>query len=223
MNIIQLKYRTWIHSIVLVFLFVGLSLNTNFVQAQSQAAILVMGDSLSAAYGMPTEQGWVALLEQKLANQTKEKIAQIKAINASLSGETTSGGLQRLPRLIAEHKPQFVIIELGANDALRGQDLRTTERNLAQMIDLSQQAGAKVLLLGIRLPTNYGPAYDERLAQTYRNLAERYHIGLDPFFLEDVALEPDLMQADALHPNSQAQPRILERLWPQIQTLIRSD
>lgn len=197
-----------------------LGFNTNPVQAQSQGVMLVMGDSLSAAYGMSTEQGWVALLQQKLDQQTKDKAFNIQVVNASLSGETTSGGLQRLPGLVERHQPRYVILELGANDALRGQDLRTTERNLARMIEISQQVGAKVLLLGIRLPTNYGPAYDARLAQTYVNLAETYQLDLDPFFLEDVALDPGLMQDDALHPNPEAQPIILQRLWPKLQNLM---
>ncbi|WP_029935268.1 arylesterase [Thiomicrospira pelophila] len=196
--------------------------NTNPVQAQSQDVMLVMGDSLSAAYGMSTEQGWVALLQQKLNKQTQDKLFNINVVNASLSGETTSGGLQRLPNLIKRHQPSYVILELGANDALRGQNLSTTEHNLASMIEISQQAGAKVLLLGIRLPTNYGPAYDARLAQTYLSLAETYQLDLDPFFLEDVALDPDLMQNDALHPNPKAQPIILQRLWPKLTRLILS-
>jgi acyl-CoA thioesterase-1 len=181
------------------------------VQVQAER-LLVMGDSLSAAYGMPTEMGWVGLLQQKFDAHNKE----IQVINASLSGETTSGGLQRLPKLLALHQPKWVIIELGANDALRGQDLRQTQRNIQKMIELSKNIGAEVMLLGIRLPTNYGPAYDAQLGRVYTNLSKRFSIPLDPFFLESVALEPDLMQDDALHPNEQAQPLILERLWPQV-------
>lgn len=203
-----------------MFVVVLVGFNTNPVQAQSQGVMLVMGDSLSAAYGMSSEQGWVALLQQKLDQQTKDKPFNIQVVNASLSGETTSGGLQRLPGLVERHQPNYMVLELGANDALRGQDLRTTERNLARMIELSQQLGAKVLLLGIRLPTNYGPAYDERLAQTYVKLAETYQLELDPFFLEDVALNPELMQDDGLHPNAAAQPIILQRLWPKLQNLL---
>ena len=205
-----------------MFFMVFMGFNTNPVQAQSQDVMLVMGDSLSAAYGMSTEQGWVALLQQKLNQQTQDKLFNIKVVNASLSGETTSGGLQRLPNLIKRHQPSYVILELGANDALRGQNLSATEHNLANMIEISRQAGAKVLLLGIRLPTNYGPAYDARLAQTYLSLAETYQLDLDPFFLEDVALDPDLMQNDALHPNPKAQPIILQRLWPKLTRLILS-
>lgn len=185
--------------------------------AQSSSSLLVLGDSLSAAYGMPQEDGWVKLLDQKLAQQTMQQLKNVRAINASLSGETTSGGLQRLPDLLAQHQPAYVIIELGANDALRGQNLIQTQSNLARMIELSQQQGAKVMLLGIRLPPNYGPAFDRRLAQMYQQLSVQYQVLLDPFFLEDVALNRDLMLDDGLHPNAAAQPVILARLWPQLQ------
>lgn len=185
--------------------------------AQSSSSLLVLGDSLSAAYGMPPEDGWVRLLDQKLAQQTMQQLKNVRVINASLSGETTSGGLQRLPDLLAQHQPAYVIIELGANDALRGQNLIQTQSNLARMIELSQQQGAKVMLLGIRLPPNYGPAFDRRLAQMYQQLSVQYQVLLDPFFLEDVALNRDLMLDDGLHPNAAAQPVILARLWPQLQ------
>lgn len=185
--------------------------------AQSSSSLLVLGDSLSAAYGMPPEDGWVRLLDQKLAQQTMQQLKNVRAINASLSGETTSGGLQRLPDLLAQHQPAYVIIELGANDALRGQNLIQTQTNLARMIELSQQQGAKVMLLGIRLPPNYGPAFDRRVAQMYQQLSVQYQVLLDPFFLEDVALNRDLMLDDGLHPNAAAQPVILARLWPQLQ------
>ena len=217
MHIIQLQHSRWLHSFFALCLLIGIGFHTNPVSAQPQPVLLVMGDSLSAAYGMATEQGWVALLQQKLDHRNKEQNLKIQVVNASISGETTSGGLQRLPGLVERHQPAYVIIELGANDALRGQDLRLTERNLRRMIEISRQAGAKVMLLGIRLPTNYGPAYDARLSQIYQELAEKFAIPLDPFFLEDVALEPDMMQDDALHPNVQAQPVILERLWPMIE------
>jgi len=212
MNVFKLQ-NGWIHSRVFTLIYVAIVLFFGFKPVQVQAErLLVMGDSLSAAYGMPTEMGWVGLLQQKFDAHNKE----IQVINASLSGETTSGGLQRLPKLLALHQPKWVIIELGANDALRGQDLRQTQRNIQKMIELSKNIGAEVMLLGIRLPTNYGPAYDAQLGRVYTNLSKRFSIPLDPFFLESVALEPDLMQDDALHPNEQAQPLILERLWPQV-------
>lgn len=200
------------------FIIALMTFQSSAVAADTQGRLLVLGDSLSAAYGLPTEQGWVALLQQKLRAEKKE----IKVQNASLSGETTSGGLQRLPALLKQQTPRYVIIELGANDALRGQNLRVTEQNLARMIEMSQKQGAKVMLLGIRLPTNYGPAYDERLGQMYIDLAERYGLVFDPFFLIEVALEPHLMQDDGLHPNSEAQPLILKRLWPLVERLVDS-
>lgn len=165
---------------------------------------------------MNVEQGWVTLLSDRLQPNN------ITVINASISGDTTSGGKNRLPDLLKTHQPNWVIIELGANDALRGQSLQSTQRNLQTMVDLSQKAGAKVLLLGIRLPTNYGPAYDQMLQQTFKQVASKNQLLFDPFFMETVALEPDLMQADGLHPNASAQPKILERLWPLIQKLIAS-
>lgn len=233
MNIFQLQYRvgrwdrSWVHkgfAFIFSFVIMGLLLShsVSVYSAQSDSArLLVMGDSLSAAYGMPTEQGWVALLQQKLDAQTKEIGRPIQLVNGSLSGETTSGGLQRLPALLKQHQPRYVIIELGANDALRGQNLQVTQRNLARMIEHSQQVGAKVLLLGIRLPTNYGPAYDAALGRVYTRLAEQYNVPLDPFFLEDIALEPDMMQDDGLHPNAQAQPIIMQRIWRLIETWVK--
>jgi len=185
--------------------------------SQASTTLLVLGDSLSAAYGIPQQDGWVSLLDQKLSQQTMQQLKNLRVVNASLSGETTSGGLQRLPGLLSQHQPSYVIIELGANDALRGQNLAQTQRNLAQMIEVSLQQGAKVKLLGIRLPPNYGPAFDRRLAQMYQQLSEQYTVPLDPFFLADVALNPALMLDDGLHPNAAAQPLILERLWPQLQ------
>jgi acyl-CoA thioesterase-1 len=167
---------------------------------------LVMGDSLSAAYGIERAQGWVALLQQKRP--------ELKIINASISGETTSGGLQRLPSLISKYQPSLLILELGANDALRGQNLAKTKKNLESMIQLCEHASfpCQTVLLGIRLPTNYGPAYDRFLQKIYKDLAEKYELAFDPFFLETVALDPDLMQSDGLHPNADAQPKILQRL-----------
>ncbi|PLA75209.1 arylesterase [Hydrogenovibrio sp. SC-1] len=182
----------------------------------SPAKLLVLGDSLSAAYGMAVEQGWVALLSQKLH-------PSITIVNASISGETSSGGKNRLPALLKQHQPNWLILELGANDALRGQSLRSLRKNLTTIIEQGQQAGAEVLLLGIRLPTNYGPAYDEALSQLYQDLADRYQLLFDPFFLAELALDPQWIQADGLHPNAQAQPKILQRLWPRIQMLIGKD
>lgn len=169
---------------------------------------LVLGDSLSAAYGIEVKEGWVALMQ--------EKYAQLNIINASISGETTSGGKQRLPDLLAKYQPEVLIIELGANDALRGQNLNITEGNIQSMIDMCPQynQACQVILLGVRLPTNYGPAYDALFQQTYQQIAQKNNLLFDGFFLEPVALDPDLMQWDGLHPNALAQPVILNRLQP---------
>lgn len=169
---------------------------------------LVLGDSLSAAYGIEVKEGWVALMQ--------EKYAQLNIINASISGETTSGGKQRLPDLLAKYQPEVLIIELGANDALRGQNLKITGGNIQSMIDMCPQynQACQVVLLGVRLPTNYGPAYDALFQQIYQQIAQKNNLLFDGFFLEPVALDPDLMQWDGLHPNALAQPVILNRLKP---------
>ncbi|QBZ82551.1 Esterase TesA [Hydrogenovibrio crunogenus] len=188
----------------------------NLASTNSAQNLLVLGDSLSAAYGMPVTKGWVALLADRLQSKN------IHVINGSISGDTTSGGKNRLPDLLKTHRPNWVIVELGANDALRGQSLQATQRNLQTIIDLSRKIGAQVLLLGIRLPTNYGPAYDQMLQHTFKRVATQNQLLFDPFFIENVALDPDLMQSDGLHPNAKAQPKILERLWPLIEKLISS-
>lgn len=194
--------------------------------------MLILGDSLSAGYGMAEKDGWVSLLANKLdtltvsnsASQTEDreqnKAVKILVENASISGETTSGGKSRLPQLLKEVSPKWVVIELGANDALRGQNLKTTQKNLQDMIDMAHKANAKVMLLGVRLPTNYGPAYDSMFQRVYRQLAEKNNLPLDPFFIEEVALEETLMQADGLHPNEKAQPIILQRLWPLLSSFL---
>jgi len=176
--------------------------------ANQSHTILIMGDSLSAAYGMDTKQGWVHLLA--------ERYPQLNVINASISGETSSGGKQRLANLMRTYQPNVMVLELGANDALRGQNLRQTRDNLQQMIHACQDAnyGCQTILLGIQLPTNYGPAYDGMLQKMYRDLATKNQLLFDPFFLETVALDPELMQDDGLHPNVNAQPVILQRLMP---------
>lgn len=186
--------------------------------ATTPQKLLVLGDSLSAAYGIKVTEGWVSLLQDKIV----EHELNIKVVNASISGETTSGGKARLAKLIKQHAPKWMIVELGANDALRGQNLKVTRNNLQAMIDLGKAHNIRTLLLGIRLPTNYGPAYDLMLQKVYSNLADKNQLLFDPFFLEEVALDPDLMQFDALHPNAQAQPIILKRLWPNVEKLLEN-
>jgi acyl-CoA thioesterase-1 len=185
------------------------------VAAQSRT-ILVLGDSLSAAHGLRTEQGWVALLQKRLQAQGYE----YEAVNASASGETTSGGLARLPRALELHKPAIVVLELGANDGLRGLPLATTRDNLAGMIQLAEAADAKVLLIGIRLPPNYGQRYGNEFAGMYQSLAARFHLAWVPFLLEGVALDTRLMQEDGLHPSAEGEPHVLDTVWHVLQPML---
>lgn len=171
--------------------------------------VLVLGDSLSAAYGIAPGQGWVALLDERLAAAAKPRAV----VNASISGETTAGGLTRLPGLLAEHRPALVVLELGANDGLRGLPLATARDNLAKMLEAIRVAGAQALLVGIELPVNYGPQYRDGLRSLYRDLAGEFNVPLVPFLLEGVALDPDLMQDDGLHPKAAGQARVLANVW----------
>ena len=180
--------------------------------------VLVLGDSLSAEYGLNRGSGWVALLEQKLKN---EKIAA-RIVNASISGETTSGGRARLPALLNEHKPDVVIIELGANDGLRGQSVAAAEANLRAMMEQSTSQKARVLLVGMRMPPNYGRSYTESFFSMYGNLSSQFKAPLVPFMLEGVADKPALFQADRLHPNATAHPIILANIWPQFLPLVKA-
>ncbi len=178
--------------------------------------ILVLGDSLSAAYGLPVAQGWVALLRDRLLDLGYTQ----PVIDASVSGETSAGGLSRLPALLDRHRPSVVIVELGANDGLRGLPLTKMRDHLAASVEQIQAARAKVLLLGMRLPPNYGKDYTERFHAVYRDLAATYDLPWVPFFLAEVATEPALMQADGLHPNAAAQPLLLDRVWPVLRPLL---
>jgi acyl-CoA thioesterase-1 len=181
--------------------------------------ILVVGDSLSAEYGLKRGTGWVPLLEQRLA---AEKIAAT-VVNASISGDTTSGGRSRLGPLLAQHKPSVVVIELGANDALRGLPLDMTEDNLAQMTRSAQQTGAKVLLVGMQVPPNYGTAYSDRFAGLYPKVAKAHKAAVVPFLLKGVSdgVNPTrLFQADRLHPTEEAQPMILDNVWAELRKLV---
>jgi acyl-CoA thioesterase I len=185
----------------------------------SARTILVFGDSLSAAYGIRPEEGWVTLLGQRLQSQGYG----YQMVNASVSGETSGGGLERLPRALQLHHPALVILELGANDALRGLPLATTQDNLAAMVRLSQSAGARVLLIGLKIPPNYGPRYTEQFASMFPTVANQYHLPLVPFLLEKVALDPQRMQADGLHPNAQGQLPILETVWTYLKPLLKKN
>ncbi len=185
----------------------------------SGPVILVVGDSLSAEYGLARGTGWVALLEKKL---TEEKIAA-RVVNASVSGDTTSGGRSRLPALLAQHKPAVVVIELGGNDALRGLPLKNTEDNLAWMAKASAQAGARVLLVGMQVPPNYGADYARRFEAVFPGVAKAEKTGLVPFLLKGVADGPDptrLFQADRIHPRAEAHPIMLANVWPELKKLL---
>lgn len=184
---------------------------------ETRHAVLVVGDSLSAAHNIPAASGWVNLLQQRVKQQVTPPPA---IINASISGETTAGALTRLPALLEKHRPSVVVIELGGNDALRGLTPVQLRANLEKMIVASQKSGAKVLLLGIDVPPNYGPAYRDRLRQVYAGLASQYKVPLLPFLLDGVALQPGLMQSDGLHPTAAGQPRVLDNVWPLLKPLL---
>ncbi len=181
-------------------------------------SLLVLGDSLSAAYGMPQQQGWVSLLQQRLNHEGY----RYQVINASISGETTHGGLARLDRQLKLHQPDLVIIELGANDGLRGTPLTVIEANLNRLVTQVKKAGARVLLLEMRLPPNYGPRYAEGFTRLFSQVAQQQQVPLLPFFMAPVVLEPGLMQDDGLHPNAQAQPVLLDQIWAQLQLLLNT-
>jgi acyl-CoA thioesterase I len=185
----------------------------------SPSTILVFGDSLSAAYGIRPEQGWVALLTQRLQAQGYG----YQIVNASVSGETTGGGLERLPRALQLHAPGIVILELGGNDGLRGLPVSAARDNLAAMVQLAQAARARVLLVGIRIPPNYGPRYTEEFARIFPEVANQYHLPLVPFLLQKVALNPALMQPDGVHPDAQGEPPVLDTLWPYLKPLLNKN
>jgi acyl-CoA thioesterase I len=180
--------------------------------------ILVFGDSISAGYGLAhVEQGWVELLKTRL----KALGYGYEVVNASVSGETTAGGLARLPRALELHFPKIVVIELGGNDGLRALPIPQMRANLEQMTDLAAAAGAKVLLLGMRMPPNYGLPYTEQFRDSFSAIARDKKIPLVPFLLNDIALSPNLMQDDDIHPNALGQPKLLENVWPALQALLR--
>ena len=186
--------------------------------AYAQApVILVFGDSISAAYGLSPEQGWVELLKTRLQAQGYG----YQVVNASVSGETTAGGLARLPRALELHHPKIVILELGGNDGLRALPIAQMRANLTQMVTLAAAIGAKVLLLGMRMPPNYGPEYTKQFALVFSDLASEKKIPSVPFLLNDIALSPNLLQSDDIHPNALGQPILLDNVWPVLKPLLR--
>lgn len=192
-------------------LFIGLSFGA------WGKTILVFGDSLSAAYGLAAKRGWVALLAERLQRERLD----YSVVNASISAETTAGGVSRLPRALAQHKPEIVILELGGNDGLRGLPATEMAKNLSAMIELSRKAGARVLLVGMRMPPNYGPEYARDFAAVFDALARRHKTALVPFFLDGIAEDLRLFQADRIHPTAEAQPILLENVWKDLRPLLR--
>ena len=191
-------------------ILLALCLSPTWVFAKT---VMVLGDSISAGYGIEPQQAWVNLLQKRL-NQQYPK--QHKVVNASVSGETTSGALARLPKLLQTHKPNVVVIELGGNDGLRGQPPQMIQKNLAQLIQQSQKANATVVVLGMKMPPNYGTAYSKAFESNYKMVSQQYKVKLLPFFLEGVAGNKSLMQKDLVHPNGKAQPILLNLAYPYI-------
>ena len=188
----------------------------NLPGSASANTILVVGDSLSAAYGMPVEQGWVSLLQQRLATDYDA----YTIVNASISGDTTANALNRLPQALTRHQPAIVVLELGGNDGLRGLSLAEMKGNLSAMIQTVRQHDAEVLLIGVQLPPNYGPRFTQQFHAVYHELAQEYGLALVPSLVDGVGTRTDLMQADGIHPNSKAQPLIVTRVWQQLRPLI---
>jgi acyl-CoA thioesterase-1 len=198
--------------VLLILVFAGFPANAD------TPAILVFGDSISAGYGLArVEQGWVGMLRAKL----KDEGYGYQVVNASVTGETTAGGLARLPRALAMHHPRVVILELGGNDGLRALPIDQMRSNLGKMVDLSVVSGAQVLVLGMRIPPNYGPEFTEKFFAVFADVARDKRAPLVPFLLNDIALSPNLMQADGVHPNELGQPKLLDNVWPRLRPLLR--
>jgi acyl-CoA thioesterase-1 len=210
-HLLFVRLFSWLPSISLVLMSL-VSFNSNATQT-----ILVFGDSLSAAYGIDKNHGWVNLLQKELV----EKHYDYKVINASISGETTAGGLSRIQQQLEQHQPNIVILALGANDGLRGLEIKQIKTNLEKIIKKGQNAKAKILLLGIKIPPNYGFTYTRQFEQIYFDLAKAYKLSFRPFFLEGISGEPSLNQEDGIHPNAQAQPLIVDNIWSALSTLLK--
>ncbi len=206
---------TWrkVCALLIAFFFIA---QASALAAAPQRTVLVMGDSLSAAYGLSPEQGWVALLGDRLAQSHPDW----RVVNASVSGETTGGGAARFPRALQEHAPDVVILELGANDALRGLPLEPAQANLQRIIDAAHAANAKVLLAGVEIPPNYGPEYVDAFRAMFATLARENGLAFVPFLLEPIATDLSQFQADTIHPVAEAQPKVLDHLWPTLAPLL---
>jgi len=216
-----MRLRFYVLLIIVGILSLSLSLSASAEEnvqpgQESGPVIIVLGDSLSAAYGMELSQSWPSLLQERLPQNGYA----YRVFNSSIAGDTTQGGLSRLPRLLKRHQPALVILELGGTDGLRGLPIEVTRANLSSMIEQSQSAGASVILTEMMIPPNYGRTYTEKFNEMYTTLAEQYGITLLPFLLQDIALEEGLMQADGIHPTAQAQPLIVEQVWVVLEPLL---
>ena len=211
------RRRQWLAALGITLATAVMTAVPAHAQSGNKPALLVLGDSLSAEYGIARGTGWVSLLQDRLS---KERF-DYSVVNASISGETTIGGKTRLPDLLKRHRPAVVIVELGANDALRGFPLQTTEANLRTIVSDAQQAGATVLLVGMRIPPNYGQDYTERFFALYSKLAKEKRAALVPFLLDNVISRPEWFQTDRIHPTSAAQPTLLDNVWSQLKPLLK--
>lgn len=206
----------WITRLLFLFLLIPVFSFANTVNNTANNTIVVLGDSISAAYGVPTESGWVALLEKKLKQEKK----RYTVINASISGETTEGGVNRLPDIISRHTPSILLIELGGNDGLRGFPLNLIKSNLQSLIDQAKSSNTMPILMAMRIPPNYGQRYTSGFYELFKKTADENNVTLIPFLMEEVALNPELMQADGIHPTTLAQPILLERVWETLAPLL---
>lgn len=195
-----------------MYCWVGATAAPAFANPDKASTVLVLGDSISAAYGIQRETGWVALLENRLAQQA----SPVAVVNASISGETTGGGLARLPQALDLHNPSIVIIELGGNDGLRGYPIERIRQNLESMVMTADPAERQIILIGMQIPPNYGRRYTDAFTGLFQDIATEYNLRLVPFFMETVALKPELMQGDGIHPTAEAQPLLLDTIWPLI-------
>ena len=213
MDTVSLRLRS---IVFLAFLFAFSQVQAN--QNSAQSTLLIVGDSLSAAYGVQTDEAWVALLRARLDS---EGLEQWEVVNASISGETTDGGLRRLPRLLKQNTPDVVVIELGGNDGLRGFPPQVIENNLARMIEQVREAGAQPLLVGMQIPPNYGERYTQAFAGIFPKLARQYDTALVEFFLAGIYDQDGMMQDDGIHPTAEAQSQLLANIWPQLESLLK--
>lgn len=209
------RFKSAVKSGLMIVSLILLSLVA--ISSQAASTILVYGDSLSAAYGLSMQQGWVSLMDQRL----KTERLPYQVVNASISGETTAGGLSRLKQTIELQKPKVMILALGANDGLRGLPIESMQRNLSNMLELANENNIKVLLVGMRIPPNYGPQYTQAFHQTFIDLAQQFKVKLVPFLLENVAGKPSLNQDDGIHPTAEAQPIILDTVWKTLKTMLK--